>query len=92
MAVIDVLVENGSFQNASVADAAAWRDRYGLQFPVLADVNRDWANSWGNIDDPRYDQHSYTIIDPDGVVVWRREGATTADSVLRDILTALDAL
>lgn len=92
MAVIDVLVENGGFQNASVMDAAAWRDRYELQYPVLADVNRDWARVWGNRGSPQYDQHSYTIVDPQGIVVWRREGATTANAVLADIFAQLEQL
>lgn len=91
--LLNVLVENGAFQPATPADAASWRDRFSLPFPVVADTEGTWAAVWGNVGDRAYRQHSYTLVDADGIVLWRRlEHQTFDDTVLDEIVAQLEAL
>lgn len=96
MAVLNVLAENTFFDAAQTEDAAAWRRRWRLTFPVLADEERAWVAVWGDADGGMYDQHSYTLLDADGIVLWRREGNETYDNAVWDLvreqLEALEAL
>lgn len=93
LTVLDVLVENAAFAPASVADAAAWRAVNDLGFPVLADSEEAWVDVWGNTHSDRYAQHSYTLLDPDGLVMWRLEENETFDNAVLDlVLIELEAL
>ncbi len=93
MTVLNVLVENSNFGRASVEDAAAWHQRYGLDFDVLADVDGSWAAAWGNTHSEQYSQHAYTLLDERGVVLWRLEENQTFDNaVLGLIIEELERL
>ncbi len=88
MSIFDVLTENSSFEPASVADAAAWRERWGLDYPVLADTDGAWAATWGDPANPSYAQHAYTLLDADGIVLWRAEGNPTYDDRMLNLIVA----
>ena len=87
--VLDVLVEDLDGRPASVEDAAAWRDAFGLSFDVLADSDRIWVRRWGDPDGGPYDQHSYTVLNSDGTVAWHRAGF--GRDVLIDIVREVEA-
>ena len=90
--VLNVLVEDGSFQAADVAAAEAWSRRLDLSFDVLADADLSWAQAWGNPHSNFFVQHSYTLLDADGVVVWREVENQRAGPVLERIIEQLEAL
>lgn len=81
--MLDVQVEDSNFGPAQVVDAAAWRDRNNLTFPVLADSEEAWVSVWGDPRGGNFTQHSYTLLDPDGIVVWRRLGSTRANVLIQ---------
>lgn len=82
-----MVVEGQSGDPASVEDAAAWRDAYGLTFEVLADSEQAWVQSWGDPAGGGYSQHSYTVVNSDGTVSWRKTGSAT----VQDIAAAVGA-
>ena len=90
--VLNVLVEDRSFQPADVADAESWHRQLDLQFQVLADTERAWANVWGDPDGGSFIQHSYTLVDADGIVLWREVENRRAGPVLERIIEQLEAL
>jgi hypothetical protein len=87
--IVNILVEGRIGDPATVADAAEWRDGLELDFDVLADVDQDWVDAWGNPDSSLYIQHSYTVIGADGRVTWREEGE--AGTTLGTFTDALEA-
>lgn len=90
--MLNVLVEDQSFQPADVADADAWRRRLDLVIPVLADSELRWAAVWGNAQSDFYVQHSYTLVGADGIVIWREEENQRAGPVLERIIEQLELL
>ena len=83
--VLNVLVEDRSFQPADVADAESWRRQLDLQFAVLADTERAWAAVWGNPQSRQFVQHSYTLMDSAGIVLWREEENQRAGPVIEQL-------
>ena len=90
--VLNVLVEDQSFQGADVADANRWHSQFDLQFAVLADTDREWARVWGNPESRQFVQHSYTLMDAAGIVLWREIENARPGPVLERIIEQLDAL
>lgn len=90
--VLNVLVEDQSFQGADVADADRWRSQLDLQFSVLADTDREWANVWGDPNNRQFVQHSYTLVDAAGIVLWREVENARAGPVLERIIEQLEML
>lgn len=88
--MLNVLVEDRSFQPADVEDADAWRRRLNLTIPVLADTQGGWVAAWGNSQSDFYVQHSYTLVGPDGIVIWREEENQRAGPVLARIIEQLE--
>jgi hypothetical protein len=84
--VLNVLTQDASGQDAQVDDADRYRERYGLSWHTLADPQGAWMAEWGAFGGSS--QHSYAIVDGDGVILWRKaDGGST--SVL-EIETVLD--
>ncbi|MGK0357840.1 MAG: hypothetical protein ACI9U2_000123 [Bradymonadia bacterium] len=90
--VLNVLVEDRSFQGADVADAESWHRQLDLQFAVLADTERAWANVWGDPNNRQFVQHSYTLVDGAGLVLWREVENARAGPVLERIIEQLEML
>lgn len=90
MVLLNVVVEDASHQPAQVSDALLWREQFDLLWPVLADTEEAWVNAWGNANGGTFIQHSYTVLDGDGVVRWRSDGYTAATEV--DIIEAVEAI
>lgn len=94
LVVLNVVVEDDAAQPATVADAATWRDAFGMDFTVLADEEGEWVETWGNVDDTRvWSQHSYTVMDETGRVTWREDGHTgdTLDAMVEAAEDAAEA-
>lgn len=81
-----MLTEGTTGDTASTDDAAAWRGRFGLSFPVLADTQGEWNDSWGTVG--RWSQRSYVVIGADFTITWRQGDTTPADA--EDIIAELD--
>jgi len=79
--VLNVLTQDNTGLPAEPDDAARFRDRYGLTWPVLGDPDGTWMAEWGAHDGTS--QHSYALVDGDGVITWRvADGrATSVDEV-----------
>ncbi len=45
--VIDVVVEDGAGNRATVETARKWQEQYGLSFDVVADTEGTWLERWG---------------------------------------------
>lgn len=88
--MLNVLVEDSSFNPADVRDADAWRRRLDLTIPVLADSDGAWVDTWGNSQSDFYSQHSYTLVGADGVVIWREEENQRAGPVLDRIIEQIE--
>jgi hypothetical protein len=92
LVVLNVLVEDRSFQPADVADADQWRRRLDLTIPTLADAQGAWVSVWGDLDSATFNQHSYTLVGADGIVIWREEENRRAGPVLERIIAQLEML
>ena len=75
--VIDVVVEDGDHNTATLDDAIEWQSTYNLAFEVVVDSEGEWVPLWGNVEDTDlFNQHSYTVLGSDGRVSWRADGFT----------------
>lgn len=92
LVVLNVLVEDRSFQPADVAAADQWRRRLDLTIPTLADSDGAWVSVWGDLDAATFSQHTYTLVGADGIVIWREEENRGADAVLARIIAQLEML
>lgn len=91
VSVINVIVEGVTRAPADVADAAAWRDQFGLRaWDVLADSDEEWVTVWGDGSSRSYQQHSYTVLDREGRVVWSDRGEDP--NVVDGIAAAIDTI
>ena len=89
MEVVDVVVEDEFSEWADAEAAARWAEDYSLRWITVAATNGDWVDAWGNVNDSAtFIQHSYTIINSDGRVAWRRDGhtSTTADDLIEALV------
>ena len=88
MVVIDVLVQDLYGGTPTVEDAAAWKSAQELTFPVLADVDGTFYDTYGN----GQDVFVFYVVDRDGVISWRatREGADTLDLIQGEIERLVD--
>jgi peroxiredoxin len=79
--VLNILTQDASGDDAQEDDAARFRDRYDLTWHVLADPDGAWMAEWGA--NGGSSQHSYAVVDGDGVITWRRAdgGGTTVTEV-----------
>lgn len=73
--VISVVVQDLSGDLPTPDDAALWQDELDLSFVVLADVDGTFFPVW----DPEGVLPVTAIIDPEGVVRWRRAGGSEAE-------------
>lgn len=90
LTVLNVVVEDAFAQSATIDSANAWRDEFGLRWEVLADEDRQWIGVWADRADPVFIQHSYTLIDRDGTIVWFSRGQE--DDTLNEIDEQVAAL
>ena len=67
--VLNVLTQDASGRDAQEDDAERYRERYDLSWHVLADPDGGWMAEWGA--NGGTSQHSYAVIDGDGVITWR---------------------
>ncbi len=73
-----VVIEDNNRSNISLEEAASFKGGLDLSFTVLADVDGDWFDGWGET------RHSYTVIDSNGTIVWhelRNSGRLVDDLV-----------
>ncbi len=82
-----MLTQDSTGAPASLEAAEAWRGRYGLTFPVLADSDESWVESWGTVG--RWSQRSYVVIGRDFTISWRQGDTTPAGP--ETIIAELDA-
>ncbi|MFT6146075.1 MAG: hypothetical protein ACJATT_004091 [Myxococcota bacterium] len=59
-----VVIEDNNRGDISVDEIASFRDGLDLSYTVLADVDGEWFDGWGEA------RHSYTVIDSNGVIVF----------------------
>ncbi|HCH64288.1 MAG TPA: hypothetical protein DFR83_15900 [Deltaproteobacteria bacterium] len=86
---VSVLVEDTTGDSADLEDANAWRERHGLTFPVLADVDRSWRDLYSTGGD--YPQRTYIVVDSEGVIVFfKQDGDRARRSELIDAVNAAD--
>jgi len=86
-------VQNETGANASVSDAQRWADQRGIVgWDVLADGEEGWVDPWGIPNAGLFVQHSYTVVDGEGLVVWRDEGNTSGSAQAAVVIEALEAL
>ena len=78
-----MVVQDNFGDPADAEVAARWRDGLGLDFTVLGDPEGAWAGQWSG--NPAQANHSYTVLDRDGAVVFRQ---TSGSSTTVDILSA----
>ena len=84
--VIDVLVQDAGGGAPTVEDAAMWKDVFGLSYPILADVDGAFFQTYGH----DTDVFVFYVIDRDGAIVWTE--AREGDDTLALILAEVDAL
>lgn len=86
--MVDVVVEDELGAWADAEAAARWVEDWSLRWVTVAATNGDWVQAWGNVNDSEtFLQHSYTIVNSNGTVAWRRDGFTSATA--DDIIEAL---
>lgn len=73
--VISVVVQDLSGDTPTPDDAALWQDELGLTFVVLADINGEFFPTW----DPEGVLPVTAVVDPEGVVLWRKAGGSDAE-------------
>lgn len=66
MSVMTVVIADNNRGDISVEEAATFKEGLGVSYTVLADVNGEWFDGWGET------RHSYTVIDSDGTIVFHQ--------------------
>jgi peroxiredoxin len=84
---ISVLIEDTTGDVADLEDADAWRERHGLTYPVLADVDQEWRATYSAGGD--YPQRTYLVVDSDGIIVFFQQDGDRARR--SDLIEAIDA-
>ena len=87
MIVYNVLTQQYDSSTTTADTAQSWRDSLELSFDVLADPDGEWQFYWGGA--AGTSQHSYTVVDSDGLVYWRVDDGRAAP--LNDITGAAAA-
>ena len=83
--VLNILTQDSGGAEAQVDDASRYRDRYDLTWTLLADAQGTWMAEWGALGGAS--QHSYAIVDPDGVILWRKaDGGSTSVLEIETVL------
>lgn len=75
--IATMLVQNAFAQPATVADAEAWADQYGILYPVVVDDQEQTAASWGVTQYPLF-----LFVAPTGEVTQRLESKPSSADVL----------
>ena len=75
--VVAVLSENLTSEPPDVDDCAEWADRVGLTFPVLADSEHLWADTYAAPDDIEA-RRSYFVVDSEGIISWLQQDGSRA--------------
>lgn|GEM_PF-2969448 len=78
--ILNVHVQTSDGSATTPDDAAAWKDRHGLGFEVLADPDRWWDDNWGAFG--RAAQRSYVVIGSDYRIAWRLGDGSVATAEL----------
>ncbi len=86
LVVITVLVENSSGNPPDADDVADFEDNLGLVTEVWGDWDRSWIASWGGKGGTS--QHSYTVLDEEGWIVWRADDGSGGN--MAEIIDAVD--
>jgi peroxiredoxin Q/BCP len=84
---LSILIEDSTGDTAQVEDAAAWRERFDLTFPVLADVDREWRTNYSIEGD--LPQRTYVVVDSSGNIAWVQADGERARR--RDLVDAINA-
>ncbi len=85
--MLNVITFDLDGQIATEETAASWQDELGLSWLVVADVAGEWMAKWGG--DNGRSQHSYTVLDAEGRVSWKRHDGSSEDvSVIIDAIEA----
>lgn len=82
--VVQALIQDEGFNQPSVAFCREWRDRYGLEFPVLMD-----GSIQTQVYFPMGSLPATLIVDEHGTIVHREHGVSTGLSTIK---AALDRL
>jgi hypothetical protein len=76
--VVLVITQDSTGLNAGAESAARVTEDMGLTWTVLGDHEGTWVATWGSSDDG-LPQHSYTLLDESGRLLWRRaDGSKTS--------------
>ncbi len=74
--------------NADAESAARVTDELGLTWTVLGDYEAAWIAAWG-ADDDNVPQHSYTLVDAEGRLLWRlADGAKTSVEEVESVVNS----
>lgn len=83
LTVLNVMIENTQGNLTDSADAMDFKSSLGFEWEVLADPEGAWVSDWGMV------QHSYTVLNSDGTVAWRRVDGGSPKAA--DIAEAIEA-
>ena len=73
-----VVTQDSGGVNAGAESAARVTEEMDLTWTVLGDHEGGWVSVWGSADDG-VPQHSYTLVDASGRLLWRRaDGSKTS--------------
>jgi len=62
------------------------KDKFGLEYPMLCDVEHQVVNKYGVIDEEDDVRPSIFIIDKKGIVTWRYIGTSSTDTIHSSII------
>jgi hypothetical protein len=83
--VVLVVTQDASGVNAGEESVARVTDQMGLTWTVLGDHEGTWVETWGSADDG-VPQHSYSLLDPGGRLLWRRaDGSKTSVAEVQEV-------
>lgn len=81
-----MLVDDASGSPPDASDVAKLEEDLGLAILAWGDLEHDWLREWGGKGGTS--QHSYTVLDADGLVVWRADDGSGGN--MKEITDAVD--
>lgn len=84
--MLTVLVDDAGGNLPDASDVAKLEDDLDLVILAWGDEHHDWLFEWGGKGGTS--QHSYTVLDGDGIVVWRADDGSGGN--MSEIIDAVD--
>lgn len=69
----------------SLASHQRWSDKNTFGFPICVDTDKKVATAYGAIKANGGIQRTVVVVNPQGVVVWSREGLPATEEILEAI-------